>query len=709
MAEHLFCHQARKTEGCRASSAGVSAAWGGAASEPGVQALSEWGIDLSSHRSQPLTPELVEDADLLVVMTEDHARHIHREFPQAKEKIRRILSYVPDLEDEDVPDPIGGDVDLYRRIRDLLNAAVSELILTCIDQGMMTPIEPSKKKDTDHMTFAIGADHGGVELKQQIAEFLKEQGHNLLDLGPDSADRVDYPDFAERVARAVADGEADRGILVCTTGLGMSMAANKQPGVRSALVYNEEVAALAASHNHANVLAFGGKYTDAEQAKKMIQAWLATEEEEGRHQRRVEKIHHLETQTLGLQAIRKTDPEVYEAIREENGRQLRNIELIASENYTSRAVREAQGSLLTNKYAEGYPGKRWYGGCEHVDVIEQLAIDRAKELFGAEHVNVQPHSGSSANMAVYFSMLEPGDTILAMSLADGGHLTHGHPMNFSGRFFNVVPYGVDSETETIDYDQLEALAAEHQPKLITSGASAYSQIIDFARMRAIADSCGAMLMADIAHIAGLVAGEAHPSPVPHCDFVTTTTHKTLRGPRSGLIMCREQYAKEVDRQVFPGIQGGPLEHVIAGKAVCFKEALEPGFKGYAAQIVKNAATLAKTLSDRDLRIVSGGTQNHCFLLDLSGIEVTGKDASLWLDEAQITVNKNAIPNDQKSPFVTSGIRIGSPATTTRGMKESEMEKIAHWIADVVSAKGDAKAIEQTRQAVDALTATFPIP
>ncbi len=408
-------------------------------------------------------------------------------------------------------------------------------------------------------------------------------------------------------------------------------------------------------------------------------------------------------------AIEAVDPDLFKAIEEESIRQRRNIELIASENYTSRAVRQAAGSILTNKYAEGYPGKRWYGGCEHVDVAERLAIERAKVLFGAEHANVQPHSGSQANMAVYFSCLQPGDTILAMNLSHGGHLTHGHPANFSGRLYKIVPYGVSQQTERIDYDELERLADEHKPKLITAGASAYSRVIDFARMRQIADRVGALLMVDMAHIAGLVAGGMHPSPVPHADFVTTTTHKTLRGPRGGLILCREKFAQDVDKQMFPGVQGGPLMHIIAAKAVCLLEALQPSFKLYAQQVVRNAAALAGGLAQAGMRIVSGGTDNHVMLVDLTALGVTGKDAAAALDRASITVNKNAIPFDTKSPFVTSGIRVGSPAVTTRGMGEAEMAQIAGYVGRILKDKDNAPLQEEIRGAVADLTARFPVP
>src|SRR5512136_1817653 len=382
------------------------------------------------------------------------------------------------------------------------------------------------------------------------------------------------------------------------------------------------------------------------------------------------------------------DPEVANAIRMETERQEYNLELIASENFVSEAVLEAQGSVLTNKYAEGYPGKRYYGGCHNADIVENLAIERAKQLFGAEHVNVQPHSGSQANMAVYFAALKPGDTVLGMNLSHGGHLTHGSPVNFSGRFFNIVPYGVSPETQTIDYSEVERLAIEHKPKMIVVGASAYPRIIDFAAFRAIADKVGAMVMVDMAHIAGLVAAGLHPSPVPHAEFVTTTTHKTLRGPRGGMILCREEYAKTLNSNIFPGIQGGPLMHVIAAKAVALKEALSPGFKAYQEQIIKNARTLATALVKNGFRLTSGGTDNHMMLVDLTATGLTGKVAEEALDKAGITVNKNTIPFETRSPFVTSGIRIGTPAATTHGLKEKEMEQVAGFIADAVAHIGN---------------------
>ncbi|MDX2030685.1 MAG: serine hydroxymethyltransferase [Blastocatellia bacterium] len=406
--------------------------------------------------------------------------------------------------------------------------------------------------------------------------------------------------------------------------------------------------------------------------------------------------------------LAESDPEIYAAIQNETRRQNDGLELIASENFVSQAVLEAAGSVFTNKYAEGYPGKRYYGGCEFSDVAESLAIARAKQIFGAEHVNVQPHSGSQANMAVYLTACNYGDTVLGMDLSHGGHLTHGHPLNFSGRSYKVVAYGVRREDETIDYDQMEALANEHKPKLIVCGASAYSRIIDFERIAAIAKSVGALVMADIAHIAGLVATGLHPSPVPHCDFVTTTTHKTLRGPRAGMIMCREQFAKDVDRNLFPGIQGGPLVHIIAAKAVAFKEALQPEFKAYQQQVVRNATALAGALANAGFRIVSGGTDNHVFLLDVFSKGIFGRDAEKALDAAHITVNKNTIPFDENPPMKASGIRIGTPAMTTRGMGEAEMAEIAAVITEVLQAPADETVRERVIAKVKELTARFPL-
>jgi glycine hydroxymethyltransferase len=406
--------------------------------------------------------------------------------------------------------------------------------------------------------------------------------------------------------------------------------------------------------------------------------------------------------------LREVDPEIAEILRAEARRQATGLELIPSENFVSEAVLEAMGSVFTNKYAEGYPGKRYYGGCEFADRAEQLAIDRAKQLFGAEHANVQAHAGTQANIAVYMAALQPGDTVMGMNLAHGGHLTHGHPLNFSGRMYKFVPYGVSKETETIDYDELERLAREHKPKMIVAGASAYPRIIDFPRLAQIAQSVGAILFVDMAHIAGLVAAGLHPSPVPHADFVSTTTHKTLRGPRAGLVLCREKYAKELDRLTFPGTQGGPLVHIIAAKAVCLKEAMQPEFREYQKQVLANARTLAAGLAKRGLRIVSGGTDTHLLLVELHTRGLTGNEVQQALDRACITLNKNSIPFDPLPPMKAGGIRLGSPAVTTRGMREPEMEQIAGWIAEVITHIGDAAVEQRVRAEVAELAARFPL-
>ena len=410
-----------------------------------------------------------------------------------------------------------------------------------------------------------------------------------------------------------------------------------------------------------------------------------------------------------LTNLKTVDPEIQKAIDQELSRQREKLEMIASENIVSTAVMQAQGSILTNKYAEGYPGKRYYGGCEYVDIVEQLAIDRAKKLFGAEYANVQPHSGAQANTAVYFALLQPGDTILGMNLTDGGHLTHGSPVNISGKYFKIIPYGVDKETERIDYDELERLSKEHQPKLIVGGASAYSRVIDFERMAQIAKSVGAYLMIDMAHIAGLVAAGLHPSPVPYADVVTTTTHKTLRGPRGGLILCRDaEFGKQFNKAIFPGIQGGPLMHVVAAKAVAFKEALSDEFKVYQQQVLDNAKALADELVKKGFRIVSGGTDNHLMLVDLRSKNITGKEAQFLLDEIGITANRNTIPFEPLSPFVTSGIRLGTPALTTRGLKEEDIREVADIIADVIENREDSAVIEAAKAKVQAICKKFPL-
>jgi len=554
--------------------------------------------------------------------------------------------------------------------------------------------------------IVLASDHRGLALKQALRKRLEASGHEVRDVGTDSAESVNYPEFAAPAARAVSTGEASRAIVICGSGLGVAYTANRFPRVRAALVHDVESAALARQHGDANVLALSGDRTDPESAWKIVQTWLATPFEGGRHSLRVEEIDSLTRD--GRSALAETDPAIADVLRREARRQADGIELIASENFVSEAVLEALGSVATNKYAEGYPGRRYYGGCDVLDEAENLAIERAKQLFGADHVNVQPHSGSQANECIYRAVLSPGDTILAMNLDHGGHLTHGSPVNFSGKLYRIVPYGVRQDDETIDYDALRDLAKEHRPKLIQCGATAYSRIIDFARFRAIADEVGALLFADIAHIAGLVATGHHPSPVGAAQLIGTTTHKTLRGPRGGMILCDREFAKAVDSAVFPGGQGGPLMHVIAAKAVAFLEAQRPAFRDYSAQIISNARTLAGALAERGFRIVSGGTDNHLFLLSLVGHELTGKAAERALEEAGITTNKNMVPFDPRKPAVTSGVRIGTPAATTRGMREDEMRRIGGWIARVLEHAGDASVLAAVRQEVRELCARHPL-
>lgn len=564
---------------------------------------------------------------------------------------------------------------------------------------MSSPTLPQK--------IAIGSDHGGLDLKNAVVSHLQGSGYAVEDLGTYGAASVDYPDFAELVSERVLDGRADAGILVCTTGIGMSISANRHAGIQASLVHDVETAAITREHNASNILCLAGKTTPVTTATDIVDTWLKTPFAGGRHGRRVDKMN---TQAHPLSILASSDPAVAEIIRGEQHRQQNNIELIASENFTSRAVMAAQGSCLTNKYAEGYPGKRWYGGCEEVDKVEQLAIDRACELFGAKYANVQPHSGSQANAAVYFSVLQPGDKVLGMNLAHGGHLTHGNPANFSGRFYNFCQYGVSQTDERIDYDELAEVAKREQPKMITAGASAYPRIIDFKKMSEIAKSVGAYLFVDMAHIAGLVAGGAHPSPMEYADFVTTTTHKSLRGPRGGMILTNsEELIKKINSQVFPGVQGGPLMHVIAAKAVCFGECLKPDFKDYTAQVVKNAQALAGRLSELGYRIVSGGTDNHLMLVDLRPKGLNGKVASETLDHAGITVNKNGIPFDTEKITLGGGIRIGTPAVTTRGMKEAEMVLIANWIDKALSNKDNAEVLGEIKAEIAKVNERFPLP
>lgn len=703
MAEGLFRHLTAKMGGrYRALSAGVGAIDGMPPSAHAVQALRALGIDIAHQRSQALTADLVRQADLILGMTHGHTNAVMLMYPGAAEKTFLLREFDDGLEahEKDIADPIGGSLDVYLRCRDEIEQGIFSMLKHLEHQADPTP----QGSGTRTLTLALGSDHAGFELKEILRRHLETGSRAVEDLGTHSTDSADYPDFAVAVGRAVAERRADLGVLVCGTGIGVSIAANKIPGVRAALCCNEETARLARSHNDANVLCLGGRILTPDAARSILDAFLSTPFDGGtRHERRVGKIEPRRT------PLSSVDPAIAGVIEAEERRQQENIELIASENFTSRAVMEAQGSVLTNKYAEGYPAKRWYGGCEHVDDVETLAIERARRLFGAEHANVQPHSGSGANMAVYFAFLKPGDRMLTMDLSHGGHLTHGNKANFSGKFFEIVHYGVRQGDERIDYDQLAATARELKPRMITVGASAYPRIIDFERLGRIAQDVGALLLADIAHIAGLVATGLHPSPVPHADFVTTTTHKTLRGPRGGLVLCRGKYAKEIDSCVFPGIQGGPLMHVIAAKAVCFEEALQPGFAAYQQQILRNAAALADGMRRNGYRLVSGGTENHLMLVDVGARGLTGKDCQLALDEAGITVNKNTIPFETRSPFQASGIRLGTPAVTTRGMKEPEMAAIADMISEVLLDPKNPSTALAVRARVRELTARFPLP
>ncbi len=558
-------------------------------------------------------------------------------------------------------------------------------------------------------TLFIASDHGGYALKEFIKSNLAKQ-YNLQDLGTDSEASVNYPEFAHALADQVAVTPNALGILICGTGIGMSITANRHQNIRAALVHNSFTAQMAKEHNNANIIVLGGRVLEPTLALELVELWLKTEYSGGRHQQRLDLIERRNlNSTRNIAApLSQVDPEINQLIINETEREESKLIMIASENCVSQAVLEAQGSVLTNKYAEGYPGKRYYGGCQFVDQAEQLAIDRALTLFGADHANVQPLSGSGANMAVYLSALQPGDTILGMNLAHGGHLTHGASVSFSGQLYRSVFYGVDQKTEVLDYDTIEEIALREKPNMIVAGASSYSRTLDFPRFRAIADKVGALLMVDIAHIAGLVVAGAHPSPVPYADFVTTTTHKTLRGPRGGMILCRREYAAKIDKTIFPGFQGGPLMHTIAGKAVAFKEAMSQEFKDVQKQTVINAAFLADRLQEKGLRIVSGGTDNHLFLIDLTNLPVNGKEAETALDNAGITANKNGIPFDPRKPTNPSGIRIGTPIASTRGMREAEMEIVADCLEEVLNNPEDSAVTERVRLTIRKLCARFPV-
>ena len=560
--------------------------------------------------------------------------------------------------------------------------------------------------------IALAADHAGWELKDRLAEHLRSGGYEVVDLGTDGPESVDYPDFGRAVGEAVAARRADLGVAVCGSGIGIAMAAGKVAGVRAATAHDETSARLAREHNDANVLCLGARLIDADTAAGALDAYLAASYEGGRHEPRVRK---LDGNSRGPAHPRSAswaplgDPDIDATLEAELERQMTTVQLIASENFASPAVMAATGSVLTNKYSEGYPRRRYYGGNANADTAEQLAIDRVKALFGAEHANVQPHSGSQANAAVYLAMLDIGDTVMGMSLDHGGHLTHGSPVNASGKLYNFVSYGLTRSDERIDYEAMAELAREHRPKLIVAGATAYPRRIDSAPFREICDEIGAAFMFDAAHIAGLIVGGVHPNPVPYADIVTFTTHKTMRGPRGGTILCTQECAKRIDSAVFPGSQGGPLDHAVAAKAVGFAEAARPEFAAYQARIVENAAALADALGQHGFRLVSGGTDNHLLLIDLRTFDadLTGKVAQEALDAAGVTLNRNAIPDDPRSPFVTSGLRMGTPSVTTQGMGPAEMAKIAEFTARVLRTPDDESVIAQVRAEVAELCAAFP--
>lgn len=715
MAEGLFRDMMTGRADVEIASGGLAAAHGSPPSGNSVHVMEELGIDISSQRSSQVTPQMVENADFVLGLTHGHADTLMMLYPEHVDKIYLVRDFDESVSagNKDISDPIGGTTDLYRRCRDQIRDALisfADKIQKLQENGESLPTSPSRPSQV----ITLIGDPSATEYVQATALELEAFGEGKI--GVES-----LQDFTEQlenyIDRVMTIGE---GLLMQTSQLGVyfsedaagaAMAANRIPGVRAVAAGDSATLKQSRERYDANLVCFPVPGCSADEAAEMVREWALTNFANAyeRNITTMESAVDIES-VSNAPALEETDAAVFDVIQNERIRQYENIELIASENFTSRAVMEAQGSCLTNKYAEGYPGKRWYGGCEHVDVVEQLAIDRAKELFGANFANVQPHSGSQANTAVYFSVLEPGDKILTMDLSHGGHLTHGHKMNFSGRFYEVMHYGVNKETETIDYDDLAAKAEEFKPKMITVGASAYSRVIDFARMSEIAKSVGAYLMADIAHIAGLVAGGAHPSPVGYADFVTTTTHKTLRGPRGGLVLTNnEALAKGVDSLVFPGVQGGPLMHVIAGKAVCFGEALKPEFKDYAGRIVKNAKALCDGMIKNGYRICSGTTENHVMLVDVQPQELNGKIAQETLDKAGITTNKNAIPFDTQSPFKGGGIRLGTPAVTTRGMDEADMGKIADWIHAGLVNREDETKLAAIREEVRSFTNQFPLP
>lgn len=687
-------------------SAGIFAIDGLPASDKAKEVMLLNNIDLSKHTSRQVSHDLIANADVILTMTRAHRDQLADMFPTHVQRILTIGEFIGKF--EDITDPFGWGKEAYMATYKQLSEAMEEVLNKLLPNSSIDP--------GGYKKVAIGCDHAGLKLKEYVTDKLEQRGYNLIDCGTYTEESCDYPDIAEKVAEEALRLDIP-GVIICGTGIGVAIAANKIPGIRAAVCHDVFTARMAREHNNANVITLGARIVEKEAAVDIVKTFLETGFEAGRHIRRVEKINIIENRSQERSKngrdyiekyLRAVDPDVAEAISKEETRQSRKLELIASENFVSRAVMAAQGSVMTNKYAEGYPGKRYYGGCEYVDIVEEIARERAKELFGSDHANVQPHSGAQANTAVYYAAVNPGDTILGMSLNHGGHLTHGSKVNISGKYFNFVEYGVSPLTETIDYDELKAIALKSKPRMIVAGASAYPRIIDFKKMKEIADEVGAYLFVDMAHIAGLVAVGLHPSPIPYADFVTTTTHKTLRGPRGGIILCKKEWAASIDKAVFPGIQGGPLMHVIAAKAVCLKEAMTENFREYQKDILRNAAALSSTLVKKGLRLVSGGTDNHLMLVDVQPKNLTGKEAEAILESVNITVNKNAIPFDPQKPTVTSGIRIGTPAVTSRGMKVNEMVEIGNAIALALDHPGNRTVINQVKAVVARLCEKFPL-
>ena len=691
MAEALFRRAAAGRGEFRVLSAGLGAVDGQPPTAHSVTAMLELGIDISSQRSRMLTTDLVREADYIFGMTRSHVDAIALLYPQVAEKTFLLREFDDTVEEfeKDIPDPIGSAYTVYEHCRDQIQQGIASL-LKFMEQHEILSAPPAAKPAVT-TNFALGADHGGFELKEALKQHLQQRGLSVADFGAKVKDPADdYPDFARPVAHAVAGGQAELGLLVCTSGIGVSMTANKVPGARAALAADEPSAALARQHNNANILCLSGKNTPPELGRKILDAFIAAKFEGGRHERRVNKMEV--RSALPALRLSQVDSAVAESIEHERLRQQENIELIASENFVSPAVLEAQGSVLTNKYAEGYSGKRYYGGCEFVDVVENLAVSRVKQLFGADWANVQAHSGSQANAAAYMAMMEPGQTVLGMSLDAGGHLTHGAKVNFSGKMYHSVQYGLNPKTGEIDYEALRLTAQKEKPKVLLAGFSAYPRGLDWAKIAAIAKEVGAVAMADVAHIAGLIAGGAAENPFDHgFDIMTTTTHKTLRGPRGGMILVRESddVAKKVDKAVFPGLQGGPHMHQIAAKAVALGEASRASFKTYAREVVTNAQAMAEVFSKSGVRLIGGGTDNHLILADVSGLGLSGGEAEKLLDSAGITVNKNMIAGDTRTPSDPSGIRFGSPALTTRGFGKAESARIAELMIEVLKNRSEA--------------------